>query len=99
MSDVDPAFPGRPTVTALTAALRVYREARKLLLATLNLPMSNRDPLAEWAEHFVAAVTGGMLEGSRVHPTTTSPPLRRRPFRFVTWPIRRRLGSTSTAWR
>lgn len=68
MSDVDPAFPGRPTVTALTAALRVYREARKLLLATLNLPMSNRDPLAEWAEHFVAAVTGGMLEGSRVHP-------------------------------
>jgi len=68
MSDIDPGFPGRPTVAALTAALRVYREARKLLVATLNLPMSNRDPLAKWAENLVAAVTGGTLEESRVHP-------------------------------
>lgn len=64
----DPAAPRRPTVAELTAALRAYRDARKLLLSTLTLPMSNRDPLAEWAEHLVAALTGGQLAESRVQP-------------------------------
>lgn len=44
------------------------------MLATLGLGVSNRDPLAEWSEHLVAALTGGRLAVSRVqaiHDLTT----------------------------
>lgn len=61
MSDRQPG-----SVTQLCAALDRYRPARQQLLATLGLGASNRDPLAEWSEHFVAALTGGLLAASRV---------------------------------
>jgi hypothetical protein len=38
----------------LLAALEEYRLARERLLSVLGPRMSNRDPLAEFAEHFVA---------------------------------------------
>ncbi|WP_229403324.1 hypothetical protein [Micromonospora okii] len=50
----------------LIAALEAYRQARQDLLASLGLPMSNRDPLAEISEHLVAALTGATLAPSRV---------------------------------
>jgi len=53
-------------VTELLAALDVYRPARQQLLATLGLGPSNRDPLAEFSEHFVMALMGGTLASSRV---------------------------------
>ncbi|KUO16416.1 hypothetical protein AQJ91_36055 [Streptomyces dysideae] len=43
-----------------------YRLARQTLLGTLGLGQSNRDPLAEFAEHLVAALSGGQLAESRV---------------------------------
>lgn len=58
------AAPGR--LRELTAALDAYRPARQRLLATLDLGVSNRDPLAEWSEHLVAALSGGALAPSRV---------------------------------
>jgi len=45
----------------LLAALEKYRPARERLLSVLGPKMSNRDPLAEFAEHFVAALMGGQL--------------------------------------
>ena len=45
----------------LLAALEDYRLARERLLSVLGPRMSNRDPLAEFAEHFVAALMGGQL--------------------------------------
>jgi hypothetical protein len=45
----------------LLAALEEYRRARERLLSVLGPRMSNRDPLAEFAEHFVAALMGGRL--------------------------------------
>lgn len=53
-------------VNALLAALDVYRPARQTLLAALGLPESNRDPLAEFSEHLVAALLDGTLAVSRV---------------------------------
>lgn len=53
-------------VRQLSTALDSYRTARQHILATLALDISNRDPLAEWSEHFVAALTGGDLAPSRV---------------------------------
>ena len=50
----------------LCAALDAYRPARQRMLATLGMGVSNRDPLAEWSEHLVAALTGGALAPSRV---------------------------------
>jgi hypothetical protein len=50
----------------LSDALETYRPARQQMLTTLGLGVSNRDPLAEWSEHFVAALTGGILAESRV---------------------------------
>ncbi|GAA2115349.1 hypothetical protein [Nocardioides furvisabuli] len=41
-------------------------EARLNLLRTLDLPASNRDPLSEFAEQFVAALTDCTLAPSRV---------------------------------
>jgi hypothetical protein len=45
----------------LIAALEAYRQARQDLLASLGLPLSNRDSLAEFSEHLVAALTGAAL--------------------------------------
>lgn len=58
--------PNRERVAELCAALDTYRPARQRMLAVLGLGVSNRDPLAEWAEHLVAALTGGVLASSRV---------------------------------
>jgi hypothetical protein len=52
--------------TELVALLRRYAAARAELLADLGLPRSNRDPLAEFSEGFVAALLGGGLAPSRV---------------------------------
>ena len=52
--------------TELLAALEEYRLARERLLSVLGPKMSNRDPLAEFAEHFVAALMGGRLAVSPV---------------------------------
>lgn len=54
------------TPQGLLAGLTAYRSARKQLLDVLGLPDSCRDPLAEFAERFVAALTGGALATSRV---------------------------------
>ncbi len=53
-------------VSALVEALERYREARLELLGVLGLPLSNREPLAEWSEHLVAAVLDGKLAESPV---------------------------------
>jgi hypothetical protein len=49
----------------LLAALDEYRQARERLLGVLG-HASNRDPLAEVAEHLVAALMGGRLAQNRV---------------------------------
>jgi hypothetical protein len=56
MSENDPE-----RIAELLAALEEYRVARERLLKILGPRMSNRDPLAEFAEHFVAALMGGRL--------------------------------------
>ena len=53
-------------IQALFEALDTYRPARQRMLETLGLEASNRDPLAEWSEHFVAALINGQLAPSRV---------------------------------
>ena len=50
----------------LLGALQEYRAARQRLLDVLGPRQSNRDPLAELAEHFVAALTGGRVAASPV---------------------------------
>jgi hypothetical protein len=50
----------------LLPALDVYRPARQGFLATLGLPSSNRDPLAEFSEQLVHGLLGGALAKSRV---------------------------------
>jgi hypothetical protein len=52
-------------VRALLAALDDYRQAREKLFVVLG-HTSNRDPLAEVAEHLVAALMGGTLAANRV---------------------------------
>ncbi len=63
-------------IRELVEALAHYREARLQLLAVLGLPYSNREPLAEWSEHLVAALLDGQLAKSPVQPdwdlTTTA---------------------------
>lgn len=54
------------SAVALLDLLAPYREVRRALLAELGLAPSNRDPLAEWSEHFVAALMRGTLASSRV---------------------------------
>ncbi len=105
MTPVDPDEPRPLTVAQLTAALRAYREARKLLLSTLALPMSNRDPLAEWAEHLVAALTGGQLAQSRVNPhyDLTNPAGETVQVRYLantsrTWVNEHRVGTRAGVW-
>ncbi len=56
--------PGR--VGERLEALGAYRLARQRLLSVLDLAASNRDPLAEFSEQFVAALLGGRLAASRV---------------------------------
>jgi hypothetical protein len=46
--------------------LEAYRAARERLLSVLGPRMSNRDPLADFAEHLVAALMGGRLASSPV---------------------------------
>jgi hypothetical protein len=53
-------------VGELLGALEEYRAARQRLLEVLGPRPSNRDPLAEFAEHFVAALTGGWVAVSPV---------------------------------
>jgi hypothetical protein len=50
----------------LLSALAESRDARQRLLEILGRRQSNRDPLAEFAEHFVAALTGGSVAASPV---------------------------------
>lgn len=50
----------------LVGALEEYRAARQRLLEVLGPRQSNRDPLAEFAEHFVAALTGGQVAANPV---------------------------------
>lgn len=50
----------------LLEAVQAYRQARTLFLQALGVPISNRDPLAEFAEGFVHALVGGTLAQSRV---------------------------------
>jgi hypothetical protein len=64
--DVLPPAPNGANVLELLSALNAYRVARQALLETLGLGQSNRDPLAEFAEHLVAALWGGQLAESRV---------------------------------
>jgi hypothetical protein len=58
--------PDRARLDQLNAALDTYRPARQTMLSVLGLGASNRDPLAEWSEHLVNALTGGTLAESRV---------------------------------
>jgi hypothetical protein len=53
-------------VEELLTALEEYRIARERLLKVLGPRMSNRDPLPEFAESFVAALAGGQLATSPV---------------------------------
>lgn len=58
--------PRTSRASELLSALDAYRVARQALLSALGLPVSNRDPLAEFSEHLVAALAGGVLASSRV---------------------------------
>ncbi len=49
----------------LLAGFAEYRTARLAFLETLGLGHSNRDPIAEFAEHLVCSVLGGTLAGCR----------------------------------
>lgn len=57
-----------PRADELLTALAEYREARLRLLDLLEVPVSNRDPLAEFAERLVAALTGGSFPANRNQP-------------------------------
>jgi hypothetical protein len=48
--------------------LASYRKARHAMLESLGLADSNRDPIAEFSEHFVATLMGGMPAADRVQP-------------------------------
>lgn len=52
----------------LLEALAEYRGARLRLLRLLDVSVSNRDPLAEFAERLVAALTGGTFPPNRNQP-------------------------------
>jgi len=56
------------TASELLAALAEYREARLRLLSLVDVPGSNRDPLSEFAERLVAALTGGTFPTNRNQP-------------------------------
>lgn len=69
-----PARSGSPypwpvaTASELLTALADYREARLRLLQLIEVPVSNRDPLAEFSERLVAAVWGGTCSPFRNQP-------------------------------
>lgn len=46
--------------------MATYRAARREFLEALGIPVSNRDPLAEFSERLVAVLVGGRLADSRV---------------------------------
>lgn len=56
------------TVEELCARWDTYRAARRDLHRYLGLTISNRDPLSEFAEHYVAALLDGKLAKNRVQP-------------------------------
>jgi hypothetical protein len=56
------------TVAELLGGLAEYRTARQRLLRLLDVSVSNRDPLSEFSEHLVAAITGGTLPVNRNQP-------------------------------
>jgi hypothetical protein len=53
-------------VHTLVAAFEAYRPARERFLGVLGLPISNRDPFAEFSEQLVHSLMGGSLAASRV---------------------------------
>lgn len=53
-------------VTYLLSALAEYGVARERMLGVLGPRLSHRDPLAEFAEHFVASLLGGRLADNPV---------------------------------
>lgn len=57
---------GPRSVDDLIDALQAYRTARTVILDVLEIPSSNRDPMAEFSERFVAALLGGALAPNRV---------------------------------
>lgn len=57
---------GWSTAKPLLDALEDYSRARGALLASLGLPSSNRDPLAEMSEHLVCSLLQGNMAESRV---------------------------------
>lgn len=57
---------GHQRAGELLAALEEYRLARERLLRVPGPRMSNRDPLAELAENFVAVLMGGALAANPV---------------------------------
>jgi hypothetical protein len=69
----DPAIPQR--FATLLNALDTYRVARHAILEAMGLPVSNRDPLAEFSEHLVQALLGG----GGAAPPGPPPPARPRP--------------------
>lgn len=64
-SQTDP-IESEPNLAEIVHALEDYGAARRSLLGRLGIPASNRDPLAEFSERFVAALIGGRLAPSRV---------------------------------
>ncbi|WP_327243005.1 hypothetical protein [Streptomyces sp. NBC_01320] len=67
MTDHEPhPAPNGAAAPGLLSALASYRMARQELLETMGLGQSNRDPLAEVAEHLILALWGGRLAESRV---------------------------------
>ncbi|WEO92753.1 hypothetical protein A6P39_000670 [Streptomyces sp. FXJ1.172] len=58
--------PNGAGLAELLSGLDSYRLARQTLLGVLGLGQSNRDPLAEFAEHLVGALWQGQLAESRV---------------------------------
>jgi len=80
----------------LLTALGAYRPARQAFLTELGLPASNRDPLAEFSEQFVAALTAARLPPAGSRPDTTSSSSTTSRSRSATWPTLPVPGSTST---
>lgn len=59
--------PMAPThLETLRNAIAEYATARRTMLAALDLPASNRDPLAEFSEHLVKVLVAGEFPPSRV---------------------------------
>lgn len=60
------SFVAATRLETLRNAMAEYARARQAMLAALDLPASNRDPLAEFSEHLVKALVDGAFPASRV---------------------------------